>query len=133
MTAEEILAVARTHDIALEVHGDRLVVDAPVGALTPEVRAELVRHKPALVALLARTFVTLKNGLILPLPAITLALDLERRGVCLSLDADRQLVVAPAAALTDLDRAAICRWRLHLGAIVAYIADTEDRYNERDC
>jgi TubC N-terminal docking domain len=126
VTAEEMLAVARTHDIALEVQGDRLVMDAPVGALTPELRAELVRRKPALVALLARKFVTLKNGLILPLPAITLALDLERRGARLSLDADRQIVVAPSAALTDTDRVAIYRWRLHLAAIVAYIAENED-------
>jgi TubC N-terminal docking domain len=120
MTAEAILAVARTHDIALEVQGDRLVVDAPVGALTPELRAELVRHKPALVALLAREFVTLKNGLILPRPAITLALDLERRGGRLSLDADGQVLIEPTAVLTDADRAAIWRWRWHLGAIISY-------------
>jgi len=127
MTAEEILAVARTHDIALEVQGDRLVVDAPIGTLTPEHIAELARHKPALMALLTQTFVTLKNGPTLPMPAIALALDLERRGFRLSLDADGHVIVEPTATLTETDLAAIRRWRLHLGAIVAYSADAEER------
>jgi hypothetical protein len=132
MTTAEILTFAQTHDVVLEVQGDRLVVDAPMGAVTPELRAELVRHKAALVALLGRAFVTLKNGPTLPLPAIALAVDLERRGIRLSLDSSGQVAIAPTAALTDIDRVSISRWRLHLGAIVAYVADREDAHNERN-
>jgi hypothetical protein len=80
MTAAKILTPAKTQDIVLAVQGDRLVVDAPIGVITPERRADLVRHKPALVALMALEFVTLKNGRTLPLPAITPALDLGRPG-----------------------------------------------------
>ena len=37
----------------LSLRGDRLAVDAPTGALTPEIKASLADHKPALLALLA--------------------------------------------------------------------------------
>jgi TubC N-terminal docking domain len=127
VTAAEILAAAWTHDIVLDVQGDRLVVDGPIGTLTPELIAEFARHKPALMALLTQTFVTLKNGPTLPMPAIALALDLERRGFRLSLDADGQVIVEPTATLTETDLAAIRRWHLHVGAIVAYSADAEER------
>jgi len=122
MTAVEILLLARTNDIVLNVQGDRLVVDAPAGTLTPELRDQLVRHKPALLALLTPVtrFVTLKNGPTLPLLVVLLALDLERRGFRLSLDADEQVVIAPLTALKDADQMAIHRWRLHLAAIVGY-------------
>jgi hypothetical protein len=122
MTATGILRLARAKDIVLRVQGDRLVVDAPTGALTAELRSELERHKPALVALLAPVteFVTLRGGLTVPLPAFLLALDLERRGFTLSLDASEQAVIAPTMALTDIDLIAVGRWRLHMGAIVGY-------------
>ena len=80
MTAAEILTPAEIQDLVLAVQ-DRWVVDAPTGVVTPDLRAELVRQKPALVALRALAFVTLKNGLTLPLPAITPALDLGRPGI----------------------------------------------------
>lgn len=129
MTAADVLLLARTSDIVLDVQGDRLIVDAPAGALTPELRSELARHKPALVALLTTVtgFVTLKNGPTLPLPAVLLALDLERRGFRLSLAACDQVAIAPIKALTDVDLIAIGRWRLHLAAIIAYDADASER------
>ena len=86
MTAAEIFALASRGDIVLEVHGDRLVADAPTGALTPGLRAELVRHKPALMAMLAPAFVTLTHGPTVPIVALALAVDLEDRGFRLLLD-----------------------------------------------
>jgi hypothetical protein len=41
MTLAELLTVVRAADIRLEARGDRLVFDAPHGALTPELRAAL--------------------------------------------------------------------------------------------
>lgn len=125
MTAHELLLKCRQVGIALAVDGNNIDVDAPKGVLTPELRSELARHKPALVALLAPVteFVTLKGGLTLPLPALLLALDLERRGFKMALDEGQQFTIEATATLTDEDRAAIRRWRLHLGAIVGYDAD----------
>ncbi len=122
MSIEDVIIATRQADIRLQAHGDRLVVDAPTGALTPELRDELVRHKSALLARLAPVtqFVILRKGPTLPLPAVLLGLDLERRGYRLSLDECRQFAIEPAAGLTVEDRAAIGRWRLHLGALVAY-------------
>jgi hypothetical protein len=65
----------------------------------------------------ASNFVTLRSGLVLPLPAIQLALDLENRGLALRVEAD-ELVVGPRERITDEDRAEIRRWRNHLIAIV---------------
>ena len=56
------------------------------------------------------------------LEAIELAIDLEQRGFEMWLDQWEQVVIAPAQELSDRDRAAIARWRLHLGAIVGYEA-----------
>jgi hypothetical protein len=62
MTLAELLTVVRAADIRLEARGDRLVFDAPHGALTPELRAALAEQKPALLAWLAPVeFVTLKG------------------------------------------------------------------------
>ena len=47
-------------------------------------------------------------------------MDLERRGFELTLDAHDQVVIAPMAALTNVDLAAIGRWKLHMAAIVGY-------------
>ena len=67
MTLAELLTVVRAADIRLEAHGDRLVFDAPHGALTPELRAALVEQKPALLAFLAPVaFVTLTGGVTIP-------------------------------------------------------------------
>jgi hypothetical protein len=123
MTAAELLIVIRAADIRLETRGDRLVFDAPHGALTPELRSALVQQKAALLTLLAPVeFVTLKGGLTIPVPALRLALALEARGIPLATDADHQFVVPSDDRLTADDLEEIQRWRAHLGAIVDYRA-----------
>ena len=115
--------MVRAADIRLEARGDRLVFDAPHGALTPELRAALVEQKPALLAFLAPVaFVTLKGGLTIPVPALRLALDLEARGIPLATDADHRFIVPHDERLTADDLVNIQRWRAHLGAIVDYRA-----------
>ena len=52
MTVREYLARLQTLDIRLSVNGDRLHCSAPVGALTPDLRAELERMKPEVLAFL---------------------------------------------------------------------------------
>nr|QEO74288.1 condensation domain-containing protein [uncultured bacterium] len=51
MTTIELLGRLRALDITLALDGDRLKVSAPEGAMTAELRAELARRKPELVAL----------------------------------------------------------------------------------
>jgi molybdopterin converting factor small subunit len=123
MTLAELLTVVSAADIRLEARGDRLVFDAPHGALTPELRAELVHQKPALLAWLAPVeFVTLKGGVTIPVPALRLALDLEARGIPLATDADHRFIVPQDERLTADDLVNMQRWRAHLGAIVDYRA-----------
>jgi hypothetical protein len=123
MTLAELLTVVSAADIRLEARGDRLLFDAPHGALTPELRSALVQQKAALLTLLAPVeFVTLKGGLTIPVPALRLALDLEARGIPLATDADLQFVVPKDERLTADDLVNIQRWRAHLGAIVDYRA-----------
>ena len=123
MTLPELLTVVRAADIRLESRGDRLVFDAPHGALTPELRAALVQQKAALLMRLAPVeFVTLKGGLTIPVPALRLALDLEARGIPLATDADHRFIVPQDERLTADDLVNIQRWRAHLCAIVDYRA-----------
>lgn len=68
----------------------------------------------------ASDFVTLRGGLTLPVDAIRLALDLEHRGLTLTIDDGDVLVVGPRERLTDEDRALIRRWKRHLLTIVTY-------------
>jgi hypothetical protein len=128
MTLEALIAEAARLRIRLEARGDRLHVEAPAGVVTPTLRDQLTQHKPGLLALLApsRAFVTLRRGPTLPVEAIELAIDLERRGFTMSLDACQQVQIEPTAALTETDLAAIHRWRLHLGGIVEYDADAHE-------
>lgn len=125
-TVEDIIRLTKRAGITLEAQGDQLVIDAPAGTLTPELRDQLVRHKPALLARLApvNEFVSLRGGLTVPRPALELALDLEARGFRMTFDAAEQLHIEPAAGLTDVDRAGIVRWERHLGAILTYEAPT---------
>jgi hypothetical protein len=53
MTAAELLAELNRRGISLRVQGDRLELDAPRGALTPELRRALADHKAELLRLLA--------------------------------------------------------------------------------
>jgi hypothetical protein len=123
MTLAELLTVIGAADIRLKARGDRLLFDAPCGALTPELRTALAEQKPALLAWLAPVeFVTLKGGLTIPVPALRLSLDLETRGIPMATDADHQFVVPKDERLTADDFVNIERWRAHLGAIVDYRA-----------
>jgi sulfur transfer complex TusBCD TusB component (DsrH family) len=124
MTLRDLLTETRNAGIQLEARGDRLHVEAPAGAVTPELRAALVAHKPDLLAVLApsRGFVTLKNGPTLPVEPFALAIDLEARGIVLHTDANHQVLIPNDSRLTEADRAALDRWRQHLGAIVEYHA-----------
>lgn len=126
MTANHLLALTREAGIVLEAQGERLMVDAPRGVLTPELRAELANHKPELLAVLVpvTAVVTLKNGPTLPLPALRLVWDLERRGFTLRLvpqPGTDAVVVEPTAGLTAEDRAALARWRRHVAALISYV------------
>jgi tubulysin polyketide synthase-like protein len=52
MTASTLLADLRARGIKLSVSGERLNVDAPRGAVTPDLRTALVEHKADLIRLL---------------------------------------------------------------------------------
>jgi hypothetical protein len=121
-TADELLLDCWQKGITIIAAGDVLDIEAPKGILTDELREALKRHKPTLLQLLRKPteYVSLKNGPTLPVPALTVAWGLERRGFSLTLNADEHVNIQPANRLTDADRAAITRWRFHLGAIVAY-------------
>jgi hypothetical protein len=71
---------------------------------------------------IASAFVVLKGGLIVPLEALRLAWALEDRGATFSVDGEDLVVDGPHGFLTDDDRAAIRRWRVHLKAIATYHA-----------
>jgi hypothetical protein len=67
-------------------------------------------------------FVVLKGGLTLPVEALRLALALEDRGATFAVDGDDLVVDGPPGFLTEDDRIAIRRWRVHLKAITTYQA-----------
>jgi hypothetical protein len=50
MTLPELISALNDRGIGLSVRSDRLIVDSPRGALTPELKAELMSHKHALIA-----------------------------------------------------------------------------------
>ena len=52
MSAQALLEELRRRDVVLDAEGDLLHVDAPVGAVTEELRAALVEHKQGLIELL---------------------------------------------------------------------------------
>jgi amino acid adenylation domain-containing protein len=52
MSIADLLARLRRHDIELRADGERLVVNAPKGAMTDELADEVRRHKPDLLAFL---------------------------------------------------------------------------------
>ena len=59
MNPAEFLSDLLNRGIKLWAEGDQLCFRAPAGALTPEIRASLARHKPELLA-----FLKLNNALI---------------------------------------------------------------------
>ena len=54
MTPPELLATLRRLRVRIWVDGDRLRVDAPKGAITPQIQAEITRHKSAILDVLDR-------------------------------------------------------------------------------
>lgn len=64
--------------------------------------------------------VYLRHGLVIPLAAIELALDLERRGCQLGVDGDG-LLVGPPNLITSEDREAIRALKPHLIALIDYV------------
>jgi predicted metal-dependent hydrolase len=54
VNARALLEDLKSQDVRLEVDGERLVVDAPAGAITDEIRNTLAEHKPMLLKLLER-------------------------------------------------------------------------------
>ena len=52
MNAHALLEDLRSQDVRHRVDSGRLVVDAPVGAITDEIRTTLAEHKPKLLKLL---------------------------------------------------------------------------------
>ena len=114
----------RDQGFELAVEGDRLRI-RPADRVTPELRAALAQRKDELLALLApgEEYLMLRDGLALPLPALRLMWNLEERGFGfdISLDTSEQVIVEPAAVLTERDRVALYRWRRHVAAIVNYV------------
>jgi len=49
MTVDALLVALASQDIVLSVAGERLLFDAPAGALTPELRASIAAHRGELV------------------------------------------------------------------------------------
>ena len=94
MTSEELLTTCRQVGVQLEARGDRLHVAAQAGAVTAALRDELTRCKPALLSRLAPVteLVSFKGGLVVPVSAFLLALELERRGFQ---DASRSVPAVP--------------------------------------
>jgi hypothetical protein len=68
--------------------------------------------------------VTLRDGRVVPLPALQILWMLEDRGLDLQLDGD-DIVVRPRGQLTDDDRAQIRRLKPHLVALIAYCGRVE--------
>ncbi len=66
-------------------------------------------------------FVHLQRGLVVPRPAVDLALALENRGFRLWADGDE--LVVDGAGLTSTDMAALQRWKGHVLLLVKYVAD----------
>lgn len=54
MTAQELLAQLEADDVRLTIKGDRLVLNAPTGVMSPERIEEIRPYKPALLAILAK-------------------------------------------------------------------------------
>ena len=67
----------------------------------------------------ASDFVVLKDGMIVPVAAVRLALDLEARGCQLQIDGDG-LMVGPRNLITEQDREAIRLWKSQLRVILDF-------------
>ncbi len=68
----------------------------------------------------ASDYVMLRGGLTVPVAALQVLWSLEHRGVSLRLDDEDVIIANPRAKLTDEDRVAIRRWKLHVVALLQY-------------
>ncbi|MDQ3349968.1 MAG: hypothetical protein M3545_18635 [Acidobacteriota bacterium] len=69
----------------------------------------------------AADLVVLKGGLVVPVVAVTLLLDLERRGLSIRVDAaDGAIVCRPGRLLTAEDKGAIAAYRDQLRGLIRY-------------
>ena len=127
MTAVELLVTCRASVVDLEAQGGWLKYQAPTGALTPELQSQLKKQKAELLSLLsAPPYVTLApTGLVMPLPVLDLAWNLEDRGFRITTGEDGTLSVEPRHALTPGDRAALKRWESHLVALSEFCDQAE--------
>ena len=62
MTAATLIGRLHAAGVQLTANGDKLHISAPAGVLTPELRAELVEHKAALMAALTGPRVAITDG-----------------------------------------------------------------------
>lgn len=62
MSAQTLLKELRSLGVELAVEGDQLTVDAPRDTITEDLRASLVKSKPALLKLLSKTEEPQDNG-----------------------------------------------------------------------
>jgi hypothetical protein len=53
VTVTETIPAAARGGVTLSLHGDRLRYRSPAGALTPDLRAAVTEHKPALIHILS--------------------------------------------------------------------------------
>jgi hypothetical protein len=60
VSAPHLFAELRRRGVEVETDGVRLLVDAPVGAISPKIRAELLDHKLHLIRLLEQERDSLK-------------------------------------------------------------------------
>lgn len=74
-------------------------------------------------------FVYLQAGMVVPLAAVTAALNIERAGHRLSLDGDG-LFVEPRGRLDSHDLAELKRWKPYIRVLLAYTAN--DRHVRDD-
>ena len=128
MSPEALLDKARAAGLILKPDGDTLRV-RPADRLTPDLRAVLMAHKSALLALLRAEVrndlaecITLRGGVVVSLRALRLGWQLEARGIVLSAREGR-LCIAPEDGLTAVDRDRIERHRNELLTLAAYDAD----------
>ncbi len=68
----------------------------------------------------ASNLVLLREGLAVPVGAVSLQLDLERRGLTIRIDDDGGLLIGPRRHLTARDRVAIQGHRDQLVALVQH-------------
>jgi hypothetical protein len=73
ITGRKLYHRLRRVDVHLRINGDRLAFDAPIGAITPDLRESMLAHKTELMAVVAGDYVPAALALVMAVP------DAERR------------------------------------------------------